>query len=65
MSYQIVLNTCSGQPEAERIARHLVEKQWAACVNIIPGVKSIYRWQGQVETNEELIILQHYLTQLV
>ena len=39
--------------EAERIGRIVVEERLAACINILPGVHSIYRWQGGIETAEE------------
>jgi periplasmic divalent cation tolerance protein len=45
--------TCPNQATAERIARLLVEKNLAACVNILPNVTSIYTWQGQIETAQE------------
>ena len=41
----VVLSTCESEPEGVRIARHLVEKRVAACVNIAPKVRSIYRWK--------------------
>ena len=55
--FQIVLSTCANQEEAERIARRLVQQQLAACVNILPGVQSIYRWQGKVETAAEVLMV--------
>lgn len=42
---------------AQKIARDLVDKQLAACVNILPGVHSIYRWQGAVEEANEVTVL--------
>jgi periplasmic divalent cation tolerance protein len=53
----VVLSTCPSRDEAERIARLLVEKRLAACVNLIPGVKSIYHWQGAVEESEEVMLV--------
>src|SRR6266550_6171651 len=40
--------------EAERIGRMVVEERLAACINIIPGVRSIYRWRGAIETADEV-----------
>jgi periplasmic divalent cation tolerance protein len=47
-------------PDAEvgaRLARTLVEERLAACVNLVPGVRSIYRWQGQLEDASEVLLL--------
>ena len=43
----IAYTTCSDKAEAEKLARHLVEERLAACVSVLPGVKSFYRWQGE------------------
>lgn len=43
--------------EAERIARRLVENRLAACVNIVPGVTSVYRWEGSIEKGSEWLLL--------
>jgi periplasmic divalent cation tolerance protein len=53
----IVLTTCENSQDAQTIAETLVEKRLAACVNILPGLKSIYRWQGKVENAAELLLL--------
>ncbi|HXP08154.1 MAG TPA: divalent-cation tolerance protein CutA [Acidobacteriaceae bacterium] len=55
--FQIVLSTCGDRETAERIAHRLVEQRLAACVNILPGVQSVYRWQGRVESASELLML--------
>ncbi len=49
----VVFSTCGTAEEAERIARHLVERRVAACVQITAGVRSIYHWQGKLESEEE------------
>jgi len=54
---RIVLCTAGSEDEAHKIARHLVERQLAACVNIVPQVESIYRWQGKVESSREWLLL--------
>ncbi len=54
---RIVLSTAGSADEARKIARHLVEHQLAACVNIVPQIESIYRWQGKVESSQEWLLL--------
>ncbi len=53
----VVLSTCESEEQASSIARHLVEKRLAACVNIVPGARSIYRWKGAVEEASEWVLL--------
>lgn len=54
---RIVLSTAGSEEEARKIAHHLVEQKLAACVNIVPQVESIYRWQGKVESSREWLLL--------
>lgn len=54
---RIVLTTAGSQEEARKIAHALVERRLAACVNIVPHVESIYRWQGKIETAQEWLLL--------
>jgi periplasmic divalent cation tolerance protein len=54
---RIVLSTAGSEDEARKIALHLVENQLAACVNIVPHIESIYRWQGKVESTREWLLL--------
>ncbi|MFT4112979.1 divalent-cation tolerance protein CutA [Silvibacterium sp.] len=56
-AFRIVLSTASSAEEATRIANHLVEHRLAACVNLVPGLTSIYRWQGTVEAASEVLLL--------
>lgn len=53
----VVLSTCGSAEEAEKIARGLVESRLAACVNVIPGLRSVYRWRGAVESASEWLLL--------
>jgi periplasmic divalent cation tolerance protein len=53
----VALSTVGTAEDAERLARALVEKRLAACVNIIPGLVSIYRWRGAVERAEERLLV--------
>jgi len=54
---RIVLSTAGSEDEARKIGRHLVEHQLAACVNIVPNIESVYRWQGKVESSREWLLL--------
>ncbi len=53
----LVMCTCPDDTVAAEIAAALVEQHLAACVNRMPGVKSWYRWQGQIEKDEEVLLL--------
>ena len=57
MTPMIVLCTCPDHASARSLATRLVEARLAACVNLIPGVESIYRWQGAVERASEVLLL--------
>ena len=54
---RIVLTTAGSEAEANRIAQALVERRLAACVNILPQIRSVYRWQGKVEQATEWLLL--------
>jgi len=54
---RLVLTTCGSREEAQQIARALVERRLAACVNIVPNIDSVYRWMGKVETATEWLLL--------
>ncbi len=54
---RFILTTAGSEEEAHKIARHLVENRLAACVNIVPRVESIYRWQDKVDTSGEWLLL--------
>jgi periplasmic divalent cation tolerance protein len=52
-----VYTTYPSVVEAETAGRALVERRLAACVNILPGMISHYRWEGQIERGEEVVML--------
>jgi periplasmic divalent cation tolerance protein len=54
---RLAITTTANREEAERIARTLIEERLAACVNILDNVRSIYRWQGAVESADESLLL--------
>jgi periplasmic divalent cation tolerance protein len=54
---RIILTTAGSHEEAGKIAHALVERRLAACVNIVPQIESVYRWQGKVETAQEWLLL--------
>lgn len=53
----VVFVTCPDRRTAERIGRTLVEERLAACANILPGLTSIYRWEGKVCRDPEALVL--------
>jgi periplasmic divalent cation tolerance protein len=54
---RLVLSTAGTREEAETIAESLVDLGLAACVNLIPGLTSIYRWQGAIERADEILLI--------
>ncbi len=56
-SFSIVFVTVPTKEEGERIACSLVEKGMAACVNIIPSVQSVYKWNGKLNIDDELLLV--------
>ena len=57
MDIRFIYITCPNRDEAERIGRALVDDRLAACVNVIDGMRSIYRWQGEVCEDDETVIV--------
>ena len=53
----VVLSTCGSAEEAAKIARALVEKKLAACVNVMPAVRSFYRWKDVIEDELEVLLV--------
>ena len=54
---QLGFCTCPNEEIAGKIADQLVADQLAACVNIVPGITSVYRWQGAVEHGQEVLLI--------
>jgi len=53
----VVFITASSEEEAKKIAVCLVEENLAACVSILPKIRSIYRWEGKVADQEEVLLI--------
>ena len=55
--YALVYITTSGEEESKEIGRNIVEERLAGCVNIIPTIKSLYWWKGEIEDDNESILI--------
>lgn len=53
----VILVTTPDEESAERVAQSLVEERLVACVNILPAVRSVYRWHGSVEEAKEVLLV--------
>jgi periplasmic divalent cation tolerance protein len=53
----VVLVTAASKQEAARIGRALVKAELAACVNVLPGIRSIFRWEGKVSEEREVLLI--------
>lgn len=53
---QLILCNCPDEQIAGQIAEHLLHQQLAACINLLPGVRSMYRWQGKLEVQTEVCL---------
>lgn len=54
---RVVLCTCPDEPTARRIATALLAGNLAACVNCVPGIRSMYRWEGQIREDAEVLLV--------
>ena len=52
-----MLSTAGSEEEGARIAKSLVEQKLCACVNLVPGVRSFYRWEGAVQDDAEVLLI--------
>src|ERR1700733_10133832 len=57
MNLIVMLSSCPDVNSAERIATALVQENLAACVNIVPGVTSIFRWKGEMQRDAEHLLV--------
>jgi periplasmic divalent cation tolerance protein len=55
--FQVIMCTCPDINNVKLIAQHLIKERLAACVNIIPNVISIYRWQDAIECDAEIQLI--------
>ena len=59
----VVLVTAGSEAEATKIARALVEQELVACVNVLPGVRSIFQWEGKVTEESEFLLIAKTVSQ--
>ena len=57
MTVLLCLSTCPDRATADRLAAGLVSERLAACVSVLPGMRSTYRWRGQLEQADEALLL--------
>ncbi|GLI36402.1 divalent-cation tolerance protein CutA [Desulforhabdus amnigena] len=55
--FSVIFVTVGNENEASKIAQVLVEERWVACVNIVPRIRSVYRWKGEVCSDEEFLLV--------
>ncbi len=53
----VMLSTCQDEAKANAIAEQLVEHRLAACVSIVPGIKSVFRWEGKIQKESEVLLV--------
>jgi len=63
--YIVVFVTCKSVNEAEKIAEALLSKRLAACINILPQIKSFYWWKGKIEESQETLLIIKSKTSLL
>jgi periplasmic divalent cation tolerance protein len=53
----VIFSTCASQEEAEKLACLLLDERLAACISVVPGMRSYYRWKGAIETADECLLV--------
>jgi len=61
----VILITTGSVDEGQNIARTLVDERLAACVNIISPIQSVYRWEGQVQDDQEVLLIVKTATEML
>ena len=55
--YRVILVTAASKKEARKIAKSLISHKLAACVNIVDGVESLFRWKGKIDSAKETLLI--------
>ena len=55
--FRIVMSTAGSEDEGARIAKSLLERKLCACINLIPKVRSFYRWEGAIQDDAEVLLI--------
>ena len=56
-AFRVVISTAGTEEEGERIAKSLLERKLCACVNLVPKVRSFYRWEGAIQDDAEVLLI--------
>ncbi len=56
-AFRIVLSTAGSEEEGAQIAKSLIERKLCACVNLVPKIRSLYRWEGEVQDDAEVLLI--------
>ena len=56
-NYVVILVTAKDKKEAEKISRYLLEKKLVACVNVLPGIQSMFWWEGKIDQSAETLLI--------
>lgn len=56
-AFRVVLSTAGSEEEGARIAKSLLERKLCACVNLVPKIRSLYRWEGAIQDDAEILLI--------